>query len=341
MKRHYSRTYRLGRISVSILLDEIIILYKGKDEVTVRKMNSAWLFRFKKPLLASVVFALMLVAYSLISGPAPVDHSPELLTDDDKKIQLLTSKTTDYTDPSGEDGAVNIREHVVREGDSIAKIAKEYGVSMESITGSNSLTSYELIHVGMKLKVPSRDGLVYRLKSGDQVVEVVKRYRVSLDKVLAANSMRNPDFFNAGHEIFIPDAKPLNVFNGFLWPVSERQITSGYGWRRHPIFGGSDFHKGIDLGCSYRWVKASKYGKVTYAGWLGGYGNTVILSHPGNWKTLYGHLSRISVRTGQYVKQGQAIAKSGNTGNSTGPHLHFEIISNGSHKNPYRLLKAK
>jgi murein DD-endopeptidase MepM/ murein hydrolase activator NlpD len=78
---------------------------------------------------------------------------------------------------------------------------------------------------------------------------------------------------------------------------------------------------------------------VTYAGWLGGYGKTVVIAHPGGWKTLYGHLSRIIVREGQYVKQGQSIAKSGNTGRSTGPHLHFEIIKHGSHHNPFVYLK--
>ncbi|MCX7677932.1 MAG: M23 family metallopeptidase [Spirochaetes bacterium] len=141
-------------------------------------------------------------------------------------------------------------------------------------------------------------------------------------------------------DIFIPDAKPQNLVRGFIWPTLQKHgITSGYGWRNHPIFDEKHFHTGLDIYCKYGWIRAAKFGKVTYTGWLGGYGKTIIISHPGGWKTLYGHLSRISVKTGQYVKQGQFIGKSGNTGNSTGPHLHFEIISNGEYKNPRKMIK--
>ena len=91
----------------------------------------------------------------------------------------------------------------------------------------------------------------------------------------------------------------------------------------------------------YQLIRSTKYGKVTYAGWMGKYGKVLIIAHPGGWKSLYGHLSKIIVKKGQYVKQGQFIARSGNTGYSTGPHLHFELIKNGRHKNPYKYLRLR
>jgi len=83
------------------------------------------------------------------------------------------------------------------------------------------------------------------------------------------------------------------------------------------------------------------YGKVTYSGWMGGYGLAIIIAHPDGSKTLYAHLSQAVVQTDQYVKQGQIIAKSGSTGRSTGPHLHFEVIRNGRQLNPYTELVKK
>ena len=143
-----------------------------------------------------------------------------------------------------------------------------------------------------------------------------------------------------GTILFIPDAKPQNIIRGFMWPTYSRYITCGFGWRRNPFnWRMKEYHCGMDIKSNYQWVRASKYGKITFTGWMGGYGKAVIIAHPEGWKTLYAHLSRIIVRQGQYVKQGQTIARSGNTGRSTGAHLHFEIIQNGKHKNPYSFLK--
>ena len=97
----------------------------------------------------------------------------------------------------------------------------------------------------------------------------------------------------------------------------------------------------MDIRSNYQPVRSTKYGKVTYSGWFGGYGKAVIVAHPGGWKSLYGHLSKIFVKRGQYVKQGQYVGRSGNTGYSSGPHLHFELIYNGRHVNPYRYLKFR
>lgn len=125
---------------------------------------------------------------------------------------------------------------------------------------------------------------------------------------------------------------------GFVWPVSA-PITSPFGWRFHPVLGYSRMHTGIDLGCgSGTPVHATKGGTVIMAGWMGGYGNAVVIDHGGGISSLYGHNSRLDVSVGQHVDQGQVISHSGSTGMSTGPHLHFEIRVNGNPENPVNFL---
>src|SRR5690625_2738190 len=134
-----------------------------------------------------------------------------------------------------------------------------------------------------------------------------------------------------------PSSPPQNSGGGggggtFIMP-SAGGVTSEYGWRTHPIHGGTKLHAGMDIGVGIgSSVKAAASGVVSTVGSMGGYGNVVIISHSINGKsytTLYAHLNSQSVSVGQSVSQGQEIAKSGNTGASTGPHLHFEIHQGG------------
>ncbi|HQL84108.1 MAG TPA: peptidoglycan DD-metalloendopeptidase family protein, partial [Spirochaetota bacterium] len=267
------------------------------------------------------------------------DLDNEILNDEIEKNNILQSASTDYSG-SEDKGGFRIVEYIVRPGENLSSIAENYGVSMDTICGSNGLRSYDFIRSGICLRIPNKDGMLYRMKRGNNITSLARKYRVSLEKIITENDLRNPDFIAVNTEIFIPDAKPLNIIRGFMWPVTGKYITCGYGWRKDPFQRiNREFHQGIDIRSRYEWIRASKYGKVTYTGWLGGYGRTIVVAHPGGWKTLYGHLSRIIVRRGQYVKQGQPIGKSGNTGRSTGPHLHFEVLKNGQHKNPYSYLK--
>lgn len=122
------------------------------------------------------------------------------------------------------------------------------------------------------------------------------------------------------------------------WPLVA-PITSGYGYRIHPISHVRKLHTGIDIdGNMGDPIKAAGSGTVLSAGWRGGYGKCVVISHSGNLATLYGHLSVINVSAGQAVKKGQVIGKVGSTGYSTGPHLHFEVRVNGSPVNPLGYL---
>ncbi len=125
----------------------------------------------------------------------------------------------------------------------------------------------------------------------------------------------------------------------YIKPISGGRLTSGFGKRSAPTRGASTYHKGVDwatpVGTA---VVASSSGVVTRAGWGSGYGYCVYIRHPDGRETRYGHLSKVLVSSGQSVSQGQKIALSGNTGVSTGPHLHFEILVGGSQVNPLNYL---
>ena len=123
-----------------------------------------------------------------------------------------------------------------------------------------------------------------------------------------------------------------------IWPLNG-PITSEFGWRTHPIFGTQRYHSGLDIGGDYGLpIAAAASGTVIHSGWISGYGYTVILDHGGGITTLYGHNSSLSVDVGDYVSQGQTIAICGSTGNSTGPHCHFEVRENGEPVSPYGYL---
>lgn len=122
-------------------------------------------------------------------------------------------------------------------------------------------------------------------------------------------------------------------------PLPEGRLSSDYGVRTvDPVTGAATpngHHDGYDLAAAAGTpIRASKAGKVVFAGRKGGYGNTVILAHSGGWSTLYGHASRLAVKVGQVVEAGDVIAYVGSTGHSTGPHLHYELRKNGKPVDP-------
>lgn len=123
-----------------------------------------------------------------------------------------------------------------------------------------------------------------------------------------------------------------------IWPLVG-EITSEYGWRTHPIYGDSRYHSGMDIGGDYGDpILAAAAGIVTYSGWISGYGYAVIIDHGGGISTLYGHNEALAVAEGQTVSQGQVIAYCGSTGNSTGPHCHFEVREGGEPVDPMGYL---
>ena len=136
-------------------------------------------------------------------------------------------------------------------------------------------------------------------------------------------------------------SKSVYTGNGqFAWPSnSSTRITSSYGYRTHPISGKQSLHRGIDIGAALGSnVLAAESGTVITAGWNNSYGYYITINHGGGLVTLYAHNSKLLVSKGDKVTKGQVIAKCGSTGNSTGPHIHFEVQLNGALQNPMNYL---
>lgn len=122
------------------------------------------------------------------------------------------------------------------------------------------------------------------------------------------------------------------------WPLRGR-ITSVYGVRRHPYWGGGHIHTGIDVAAPYgEVIRAADGGEVIFSGWWDGYGKAIVIDHGKNMTTLYAHMSRLYLQVGNQVKKSQIIGLVGSTGYSTGPHLHFEVRINGKPQNPAKYL---
>jgi len=125
-----------------------------------------------------------------------------------------------------------------------------------------------------------------------------------------------------------PEIDPADVIAG-------SRISSRFGWRDDPFTGAAQFHRGIDIAVAYgRDVRSAADGIVSFAGVQSGYGHTVVVDHPGGRQTRYAHLSASLVRAGDAVAEGQVVGRSGNSGRSTGPHLHFEMLVNGQAVDP-------
>jgi murein DD-endopeptidase MepM/ murein hydrolase activator NlpD len=133
----------------------------------------------------------------------------------------------------------------------------------------------------------------------------------------------------------IPDAEDIEYTgDSYIWPI-DGVVTSSFGWRIHPVFGDRRLHNGIDIAVEYGVpVFAAKNGTVGYAGWMEGYGLTVIIEHDDKYSTLYGHNSELLVAHGTSVSRGQPVALTGNTGITTGPVLHFEVRDRGRATDP-------
>ena len=135
-------------------------------------------------------------------------------------------------------------------------------------------------------------------------------------------------------EFFTRDGKSIK--SGLLkTPVDGARLTSGFGMRMHPILGYTRMHKGVDFGVPTGTpIYAAGDGVIEYAGWAGGYGRFVKIRHNPHMETAYGHMSRIASAIGQHVHQGQVIGYVGMTGDATGPHLHYEVVKDGTQVNP-------
>ncbi|MDA0256671.1 MAG: M23 family metallopeptidase [Chloroflexi bacterium] len=242
----------------------------------------------------------------------------------------------------------------VQPGDSVLGIAQRFGIASDFILWNNIdiVSDADLLTVGDRLRVPSVEGILHDVRLGETLTDIASTYEAEVAQVIAfpANSISDPNLLRDGETLLVVGGKRLPKpaptlrptvsapdfvdrdpsATGFIWPVVDI-ITSFYG-PLHPL--------GIDINAPFVPVAASQAGQVFFAGGepCCSYGIYVDIVHGGGYETRYAHLSQLYVTLGEWVEQGQIIGISGNSGRSTGPHLHFEIYRNGFLLNPLQLL---
>ena len=261
----------------------------------------------------------------------------------------LASQEQDLsTDAFLNPSAITYQTYRVKSGDMIGIIAEKYDVTQDTIISVNNIKQSRLIQVGQYLKIPSLPGIIYTVKeNGETPQTIAEKYKVDAQKCASANSVALEAAFSAGTSIFVPDAEldwmTRQEINGDLFkkPLHSRYwLSSSYGWRDSPFNTGKrTFHGGIDMATSTGTpIYPALDGKVTTAGYSATYGNYVIISHHSGYKSLYGHMSKITCKVGNMVFTTTKIGEVGSTGMSTGPHLHFTVYKNGKSVNPMTLL---
>ena len=234
--------------------------------------------------------------------------------------------------------------YTVRSGDMIGFISSTFGLNQDTLISVNGISNTRSIQVGKKLLIPNQDGIMHKALRGETLDEIAKKYNADPAAIVTANELFS-ERVNVGTEVFIPNAKldstRLQEINGdlFIWPIRGR-ITSGYGYRKSPITGLRSFHSGIDLSANTGVpIKAAMAGRVISTGYNDVFCYYVVISHHSNYRTLYAHMSLIRTETGAYVRAGGIIGNVGNTGQSTGSHLHFQVYKNGLTVNPILLMR--
>jgi murein DD-endopeptidase MepM/ murein hydrolase activator NlpD len=248
--------------------------------------------------------------------------------------------------------------YTVRSGDTLASIASQFNINIETIRWANGLSTAEALQIGDDLTILPVNGVLHTVRSGDTVSEIARKYEVSASEILAFNGIESADKLGIGRKIIVPggtqlDAAPASrtrlashqdtaeattaqppsqkpesplkaIGKGLVWPTTTNHISQYFRWG----------HTGIDIDNRSRpAVFAAEGGVVQVAKRLGGYGNLLVVKS-GNYEFYYAHLDKFYVSVGDKVAKGEAIGKMGSTGRSTGPHLHFEVRVNGRPTNP-------
>ncbi|MBI3997398.1 MAG: peptidoglycan DD-metalloendopeptidase family protein [Armatimonadetes bacterium] len=279
--------------------------------------------------------------------------------------------------PASAAAPVPPRTHSVQGGDSLWTISQRYGVSVEALASANGLAPQAVLPVGKRLVVPSGGAAsaspaaparatapataVHVVQSGQSLWTIASQYGTTVETLMAVNNLSD-DRLMPGQRLVVSgralprhrqvgqaavprqrqarpespeaDVAALRAGGALIWPT-QGVITSRFGWRRY-----RRHHEGIDLAAPRGTpIYAARDGVVDFAGWKGGYGRVVYIDHGGGVVSVYGHASKLLVKTGQPVKKGQVIALVGCTGACTGAHVHFEVRVSGRAVNPLQYLR--
>lgn len=258
----------------------------------------------------------------------------------------------------------SVETYIVDSGDTLSTIAARFGISMNTLLWANNLSVRSTLKLGMELTILPVSGVLHTVKSGDTLSKIASTYGVTQSEIIAYNNLASGEALAIGEKLLVPGGEiqapeptrrsSVSVKNIFVTPPStSAPSTSSTGARmlwptdgHYIVRGLSWYHTGVDVDCDGRANGTSTNdnyaaadGVVQFSGWKGGYGNAVEINHGNGLVTRYGHFYQLYVTAGQTITAGTPLGRCGSTGNSTGTHLHFEVIGNGKFKNPLEYIR--
>jgi murein DD-endopeptidase MepM/ murein hydrolase activator NlpD len=316
--------------------------------------------------IALVLIGLLLSSVQLQAAQQPRNYDQPEVQSDLPNVNLdqfgpqndLTLSAVPFTTKPKKDRR-EVTTYVVQPGDNVSVIAARFGVTPDSVIWANDKLEEnpDALTVGQTLYVPPVSGVLHKVAKGETVQSIAARFKAQVADILNDPFNQSIHDFKSSPPTLAVDAwimvpggskpivqraivrgnvsAPSNALKGtanFQWPTAA--CISQYFWARHP---------GLDLANSQGTpVVAADAGFVEFVGWDNtGYGNMILINHGNGTLTRYAHLSAFAVQAGQSVQKGQLIGRIGSTGRSTGPHLHFEIIVNGVHRNPVGIVQGR
>lgn len=298
----------------------------------------------------------LLILFAALSLGGIADASDSIKRLDSLKLdrnQALKSirddvKRTLYTVKSRRDASelpeLSFYTYRVKEKENFWIVLSKCSLDMDTLMSVNALTSPYQVTPGTVLYIPNMRGIIVPGSDRDLLKRMLLEEKIDIRYIKRVNRTSTLD----KKYLFVPCGKisklerSLFLGTAFMSPVKFGRKTSSFGTRNDPFNSQRrEFHRGIDLGCPIGTeVRAARNGRVIFTGYKGGYGNLVIVEHEFGYQSFYGHLSRFCVKKGDEVTTKQVIALSGNTGRTTGPHLHFEIRKNGRALNPETFIRG-
>jgi LysM repeat protein len=316
---------------------------------------------YSRPVSSQVIDESTLRPFLPANSPDPATPTSLVLGEGILSQTSVSSTTADTLAPR--EGTVT---YTVGTGDTLSTIAHKFGITLNTLLWANNLTVRSVIKPGNSLSILPVSGVEHTVKSGDTVNAVAKKYGVNAADVLAYNKLPTGTALKVGTKLIVPGGEfkapvavsPVrnvavkDIFTGtpssvgapgtkpaagkMLWPTDLKYVVRGLSWT----------HTGLDIDCdghangtSTNNNYAAADGIVQFSGAKRGYGNTVEINHGNGIVTRYGHFYQLYVKAGEQITMGTPLGKCGSTGNSTGTHLHFEVVVNGKFKNPLDYLR--
>lgn len=258
----------------------------------------------------------------------------------------------------------DITAYTVEDGDTVSTIAEKFGIGVSTILWENDLNSLSVIRPGDTLRILPVSGVVHQVARNESISSLAAHFSVSEKDIISVNNLSPDQHLSVGYKLIIPGGKkeqfasfkpkvysgvsvvrdiispvkkllkPLpkgpSIANRMTWPTVGYRITQYFSFRHFAVDIAN--HVGTPL-------YAADAGVVESAGWGTGYGNNIMVNHGGGKKTRYAHMNKFYVKKGDVVEKGEQLGQMGNTGWSTGPHIHFEVIINGVKYNPLNYIR--